>query len=188
MINLATISIGLTQGFIAITNTTLKTLTSIPIPLGAPVGVGVPANVVTGISSKIENSKKDIIRLDETLNVVLVFLTIFGALLQTILSLLSILDSAILECKSNANLPNVNPDLLNLINDTVQESEEFEHKDFKFKIETENTTSEYKRRRAIAIDKFGVAVLKTEFSYSADIEILINELKFYIDQNNLKAE
>jgi hypothetical protein len=70
----------------------------------------------------------------------------------------------------------------------VQESEEFEHKDFKFKIETENTTSEYKRRRAIAIDKFGVAVLKTEFSYSADIEILINELKFYIDQNNLKAE
>ena len=43
------------------------------------------------------------------------------------------------------------------------------------------------RRRAIAQDKFGVTVLQGEPSFSSNDQILIDELVFYIQQNNLKA-
>lgn len=44
------------------------------------------------------------------------------------------------------------------------------------------------RRRAIAKDKFGVTVLQGEPSFSSNDQILIDELVFYIQQNDLKAE
>ena len=44
-----------------------------------------------------------------------------------------------------------------------------------------------KRRRAIAKDSFGVTVLKGEPSFSSNDQILVDELTFYIQQNNLKS-
>lgn len=44
------------------------------------------------------------------------------------------------------------------------------------------------RRRAIAVDKSGVTSLQGEPSFSSNDQILIDELVFYIKQNNLKAE
>jgi hypothetical protein len=55
-------------------------------------------------------------------------------------------------------------------------------------VETEATTNTLKRRRAIARDKNGVVMLKGEWSFSSIDQILIDELTFYIQQNNLKAE
>tara|TARA_R110002012_G_scaffold300000_1_gene499438 strand:+ start:736 stop:1506 length:771 start_codon:yes stop_codon:yes gene_type:complete len=45
-----------------------------------------------------------------------------------------------------------------------------------------------KRRRAIAKNKDNVIMLQGEPSFSSNDQILINELVFYIEQNNLKAE
>ena len=44
-----------------------------------------------------------------------------------------------------------------------------------------------KRRRAIARNKDGVIMLQGEPSFSSNDQILINELIFYIKQNDLKA-
>ena len=44
-----------------------------------------------------------------------------------------------------------------------------------------------KRRRAIAKNKLGIVMLKGESSFSASDQILMDELKFYITQNDLKA-
>lgn len=59
---------------------------------------------------------------------------------------------------------------------------------FDMEVETEITGDPLKRRRAIAKNTQGVAVLKGEYSYSSNDQILIDELVFYIQQNDLKAE
>ena len=55
-------------------------------------------------------------------------------------------------------------------------------------VETEVTNSPLKRRRAIATNKSNVVMLQGEWSYSSIDQILIDELVFYIQQNNLKAD
>jgi hypothetical protein len=59
---------------------------------------------------------------------------------------------------------------------------------FTMGVETEVTDKPLKRRRAIATNKQGVVMLKGEFSFSSIDQILIDELVFYIQQNNLKAD
>ena len=44
-----------------------------------------------------------------------------------------------------------------------------------------------KQRRAVARNSQGVIMLKGELSYSSNDQILIDELVFYIQQNDLKA-
>ena len=44
------------------------------------------------------------------------------------------------------------------------------------------------RRRAIAKNSDGVTILQGEPSFSAEDQILLDELTFYIIQNNLKAD
>ena len=55
-------------------------------------------------------------------------------------------------------------------------------------VETEVTENTLKRRRAIATNKQNVVMLKGEFSFSSIDQILIDELVFYIQQNDLKAD
>jgi hypothetical protein len=44
------------------------------------------------------------------------------------------------------------------------------------------------RRRAIAKNSLGITILQGEPSFSAEDQILLDELSFYIIQNNLKAD
>ena len=59
---------------------------------------------------------------------------------------------------------------------------------FEMGVVTEPTTNSLKRRKAIARNKSGVVMLKGEFSFSSIDQILIDELVFYIQQNDLKAD
>jgi hypothetical protein len=56
------------------------------------------------------------------------------------------------------------------------------------KTETEVTDKSLKRRRAIAVNQNNVVMLKGEWSFSSIDQILIDELVFYIQQNDLKAD
>ena len=55
-------------------------------------------------------------------------------------------------------------------------------------VETEITERSLKRRRAIARNRAGVIMLRGEYSFSSIDQILIDELVFYIQQNDLKAD
>ena len=50
------------------------------------------------------------------------------------------------------------------------------------------TVGGLKRRKAVARNKQGVIMLEGEPSFSSIDQILIDELVFYIQQNDLKAE
>ncbi len=54
--------------------------------------------------------------------------------------------------------------------------------------EVEDTQKSIKRKRGIAKNPNGVVMLKGEWSFSSNDQILIDELTFYIKQNNLKAD
>jgi hypothetical protein len=66
------------------------------------------------------------------------------------------------------------------------------YKGFKFVIKTENTAGAPKingigRHYGVAIDTNGVEVLKTDLSFTQDVEVLTDQLKFIIDSQNLIA-
>ena len=53
--------------------------------------------------------------------------------------------------------------------------------------DSENPVGTLKRRRAVAKNSKGTILLKGDESFSSGDKILLNELKFYIETNNLKA-
>ena len=55
-------------------------------------------------------------------------------------------------------------------------------------VDQQSKTGELYKRRAIGKNSAGVTILKGEGSFSAEDQILIDELSFYIVQNNLKAD
>ena len=66
-----------------------------------------------------------------------------------------------------------------------------EYKGFKFKIKEEQNIAFVvkgnKRRYAVAIDRDGVEVIKSELSFTLDPQDLIDQLKLVIDQRNLQG-
>ena len=52
---------------------------------------------------------------------------------------------------------------------------------------SEVTERTLKRRRAVARNSQGIVMLKGDWSYSSNDQILIDELVYYIKQNKLKA-
>ena len=107
--------------------------------------------------------------------------------LQSQTNLISISNTPILISQTNqvnqfaianqlTDLTNKNPNPISSING------------FKMDVESENTPSPIKRRRAIAKNKQDIIMLTGEWSYSSIDQILIDELVFYIQQKDLKAD
>ena len=115
--------------------------------------------------------------------------------LKKVLALLNLLDTLIQGCAEEIGGDALTQtDVSNeLISSTQNQSNQLSPvvtnvNGFNMEVETETTDNPLKRRRAIAKNTQGVAVLKGEYSYSSNDQILIDELVFYIQQNNLKAE
>ncbi len=118
-------------------------------------------------------------------------LLMLAALLKQVIELLKILDQLIQECSQSQNIPleQLSPDLVAVssFSDDVYNGD-YSYKGFTFEIkEDTKDNNKYAKRYAVAKDSFGVVVLKGESSFSSSTEILIEELKFIIDRDNLKS-
>ena len=186
------VSTGLTA--INILNLAFQIIKNIPIPVAVPPGTGIPINVITKISETIAKTERILKLLQNVGNGILTILVLLRTLIQLIISLLNLLDGLIQECaQSTPELATVfqeqlsnelinfgslssNNQSLNIING------------FTMGIETEITTNPLKRRRATAKNKSGITLLFGEFSFTSIDQILIDELIFYIQTNDLKAD
>ena len=120
--------------------------------------------------------------------------------LKQIIDLLNSLDLQTQKCigDNEVELAEINTTLLELNNQQQQSSTQQQQSStqqqniqingFNFDVETEPTTNNLKRKRAIAKNDQGVILLRGEYSFSSSDQILINELIFYIQTNDLKAD
>lgn len=123
--------------------------------------------------------------------------------LEKILNLLSMVDLFIATCSQKLIDENGNNNGLlaqnalsrNLLNSTKNQSNQGSPvvtgvNGFTMKVVSlENEPNEdLQRRQALAINPSGITMLKGDPSYSSNDQILIDELVFYIKQNNLKAD
>ena len=119
-------------------------------------------------------------------------LTTLSITLKEIIDYLNLLDKYIQTCSpdNTTTQEKISTDLTKLAQTQSQDQSPviIEVNGFKIEIEIEKTENNLKRKRAIARNKKGLVMLQGEWSFSSIDQILIDELVFYIQQNNLKAE
>tara|TARA_Y100000356_G_scaffold19781_1_gene14077 strand:+ start:1747 stop:3351 length:1605 start_codon:yes stop_codon:yes gene_type:complete len=142
------------------------------------------------IDDLLEELEKDNKSLNKETLIALVMLVAGTA---TVLALLQGIDEMAQECSEDVlDLEEVNRELLLVTNNTTENLETpvvSNLNGFTFDILTDNTNpvGTLKRRFAVAKNKRGVIQLRGESSFSASDQVLIDELIFYIQQNDLKA-
>jgi hypothetical protein len=164
---------------------------SLPFPVATPPGTGVPYSLLAKLQD-IEDLFKDLENINKELRKAIIISLIFLIIcLIIILRYLKKIDLLIENC-SDGQIPmeEINAELLAL---TVTSEEEAPILQFVngFKmdvvVDQKSKVGDLYRRYATASDSSGVVVLKGEPSFSAQPQILIDELAFYIRNNNLKA-
>jgi len=103
---------------------------------------------------------------------------------------LKLLDDNIKKCNSNLNLPFPDDGLLEISN-TQQQAEKntnfSTYQGFVFEIEEVPFSPTVNRKRALGKNQDGITLIQTELSFTPSDRVLIDELKFIIDRDNLKA-
>ena len=178
VIDATTKALGITGGIITALEIALKVQIAIPYPLPPAVGE----------ISKILDKKISQLKLVNT--GILSILVILRQVLAQALQLLNLLDVLVQKCYPDADQERVSLELTALTNQQSTETSPvvINVNGFEMGVVTEVTNNPLKRRRAIARNKQGVVMLQGEWSFSSIDQILIDELVFYIQQNNLKAD
>ena len=178
---------------------------SLPIPqaIGTPPAkdfggliASQPMSATLKNANFIEVFEKQIAKYETITIMVLAILTVLRAVLKMAIDLLKGLDGMIEICaneyleKEEITLEEIDAELLKSLEETEEEVplDPFLN-GFILSVVDDNKVmvGKTKRRYAIAKNKDGVIMLKGESSFSANDQILIDELKFYIKQNDLKA-
>ena len=104
--------------------------------------------------------------------------------------LLDSIDQLILLCSPNATLTPVSNSINNTYNnESLAELSDNSntYKGFILETETRPYTPRVNENRAVGKNSSGIIMVYTDWSFASDPQVLINELKFIIDRDNLKA-
>jgi len=158
----------------------------------AIAGIGIPISVVNVVDDIKDDLGKKIEKNKKSTKGTTALISLTSGILSQALKYLTILDQSIQQCypDSEQNQEQISAELTAF---TQQQSTQLspvinEVNGFTFEVETEKTTNSLKRRRAIAKNQKNIVMLKGEWSFSSVDQILIDELIFYIEQNDLKAD
>jgi hypothetical protein len=189
VIKRTTDALTISEGIITTIDITYQILKNLPTP-SAVAGVGIPISVINGIQDVKTFLSNNIGKFKTINTATLAILTLLEGVLTQILSLLNLLDLLTQFCYPDAAQSQISAELTAL---TVQQTNQLapvvtNANGFEMGVETEVTDKPLKRRRATARNKGGVVMLQGEWSFSSIDQILIDELVFYIQQNDLKAE
>ena len=177
-------------------------LDNLPIPgsFGGPGPIGLVFSLpysftakLQDINDKLESLEKNNKGISRATLTSLVFV-IAGA--TTAILLLKSIDQMTQECAeensiTDLELTAINQDLLDISEEEAEDGNPIlsNVNGFIFSVETDNSNpvGTLKRRFAVAKDSRGITLLRGESSFSSSDQILIDELVFYIQQNDLKA-
>jgi hypothetical protein len=188
VITTANSAITIVQTSLSALNAILIVLKRIPYPSTGVPPLGLPPLTTGQINTFTETINKLQLAIRQGrvgLTTIQSLSLILAGLLATILDLLNSLDGLIQKCAEEQNVP------YNLINAeliAIQGNVETSYKGFTFDIKLENLENpQYPRRYAVAINQYGIISLRSESSFTANPQTLIDQLKFIIDRDNLKA-
>jgi hypothetical protein len=144
-------------------------------------------SISPGIQSQIDKYKAIIDALALVLGIIVVCLqhevTIILALEAQLHALGTVLETNTVK----------SPDFQAILDDlqAISDQNFGDYKGFKFAIKEDNTPGYSikgnKRHYAVALDRYNVAVLKSDMSFTTDYQVLIDQLKIVIDQQNLQG-
>ena len=185
-------ALGITTGVLGAMNITIKLIKNTPAPT-AVGGVGIPISTINKIQETIKNMEGTVGKLSNISAGTLTVVVIVNSSLSLLLKYLSLVDMVIQHCAPDT--PQTQVQFSKLLEETsrlVQQGQSTTEtplsvNGFTFSVEMEVTEKPLKRRRAIAKNRSNVVMLKGEWSFSSIDQILIDELIFYIQQNDLKA-
>lgn len=172
----------------------------IALKVGLTIASTLPAPPFTppgAVASIIDKIRKTLVNAGVGVSMLTVSVAVIGNLLKTVLDLLSKLDLLIEECapESGLSFEEINDELNQLSNSTIQDLENSNsdvpvtYKGFTFEIKfDELNQTPYPKRYAQALNIQNIPVLKGPSSFASDPQILIDELKFIIDTQNLRAD
>jgi len=183
-------------------------ISNLPIPLGAPLGVGLPYSLVAKLQG-VEELFKELEGINKEIRRALIISLIYLiASVVLIVIYLKKIDSLIEKCVRDSQLAGsggdgddgdsglsmieINKEILAL---TVNEEEQGEEQlkivngfTLAVVVDRSEQVGDTYRRYATATNSKGIVILKGEPSFSAVDQILLDELAFYIVNNNLKAD
>ena len=180
-VDITTKALGLVNGAVTLFSTAYSILKLLPIPTPPPATPS-PVPIIQDQKSSLDINIKKFTKISAG---TLLSLTILRDLIQQVLDLLKLLDQQIQNCTEDAELIEINEEL-RITNDSTTPSIT-QINGFTMGTETESTTKNLKRKRATAENNQGVILLRGEYSFSSSDQILIDELVFYIQSNDLKA-
>ena len=133
------------------------------------------------VQKQIRIFQPKIQKAQSTLSAINIPLTITVSVFTQIINLLQQFDKLILLCNPDITLS----ELPNLPVETTTPDNTYQG--FTFQIETIAFSPTVNQIRALALNQFGIPVLESELSFTSNPQTLIDELKFIIDRDNLKA-
>lgn len=172
----------------------------IALKIGITIASTLPAPPFTppgAVASVLDKYKKALEVAGVGVSILMVSVAVVGNLLGTVIELLKKLDFQIQTCapESNLSFEEINDELNQLSNSTIQDLENSNsdvpvtYKGFTFEIKfDELNQTPYPKRFAQALNIQKIPVLKGQPSFASDPQILIDELKFIIDTQNLRAD
>jgi len=172
---------------------------SIPTPLGGK------ALYTPLIELTFQLTRRFVKRTEASVDLLQVAAAQVGALLGFLIGLLNNLDILIQDCAKESvkgqfvvSFEELNKEFANLIDENKNSPLDivdpitgkfYPYKGFTFEIKDDISQNfQYPKRYAIARNIQGIQVLRSESSFASGPEILIEELKFIIDRDNLRAD
>ena len=113
-----------------------------------------------------------------------------NTMITKIVQALAPIDEIITLCSPNSTLENLSSDVLATVAVQLSAGETEDgslYKGFRLEIETKKYTDTVNQNRAVGKNNSGIILIATEYSFASDPNVLINELKFIIDRDDLKA-
>ena len=171
-------------------------IAGLSFPLSVPPGVGVPYSLTSALEEIKKILEKFIDIGDDIKKALLISLVFLIISLVIILRYLKLIDELINKCVSESgddgiSMTEINAGLLALQKQDEEQGSPLiaNVNGFTMSVEVveKSNIDEYYQRQAVAKNSQGIIILKGDPSFSTTDQILIDELVFYIEQNNLKA-
>jgi DNA repair exonuclease SbcCD ATPase subunit len=178
--------------YISIFTIIVAILSAIPVPTAVPPGIGVPVSVITRIVNQLQKAVKLIASLAVISAVALALLEKEVSALQDLIDQLHAINQSIDDKAAQLD----QNDLTSLIDSIGYSGNDYpEYKGFKFAIKEEQTLGAsqavvvkgIKRHYAVAINRDGSEVVRSENSFTQDPQVLVDSVKIIIDQQNLQG-